>query len=225
MRTAGISGVASRCLAKANADDMAIIGTGKQALAQVAGVNAVRALKRLRVYSPTLANRQAFAEKLQQKFSMEVIVTGSVEAAVKDASIVTLVTRAQEPFLDATMLAPGCHINAVGAITPERQEFSQDIFGRARLVVVDSVDSVRRLSSEFIQQFGDDEDKWSTVKPLSSLVADNGERPADADLTLFKAMGMGLSDLAMGTEILQRAKAKGAGRKIPQPEKQALRIE
>lgn len=224
MRTAGISGVATRCLSDSEADDMAIIGTGKQALAQVAGVYAVRPLKRLRVYSPNEEKRQGFAQRVRENFSMEVLVTENVEAAVKDASIVTLVTRAREPFLSASMLASGCHVNAVGAITPERQEFTQDIFDRSQLNVVDSVDSVRRLSSEFIEQFGDDEASWSNVKPLSTIVTVDAGRPPDADLTLFKAMGMGLSDLAMGAEILERAISKGVGRPIPQPVKQPPRL-
>jgi len=222
MRTAGISGVATRCLADEHADDMAIIGTGKQALAQVAGVHAVRPLKRLRVYSPNQEKREAFASKVKENLALDVGVSESVEEAVKDVSIVTLVTRAVEPFLSSSMLSTGCHINAVGAITPERQEFTQDIFDRCDLIAVDTFDSVRRLSSEFIQQF--DTNDWSSVTPLSSLVASKSHRPTDADLTLFKAMGMGLSDLSMGTEILHRALAKGIGRKIPQPEKKPLRL-
>ena len=153
---------------------------------------------------------------------MDVEVSVSVEDAVKDASIVTLVTRAVEPFLSSFMLSAGCHINAVGALTPERQEFTQDIFDRCDLIAVDTLDSVRRLSSEFIQQF--DTNDWSSVTPLSSLVASKSNRPTDADLTLFKAMGMGLSDLAMGTEILNRAVASGVGRVVPQPEKKPLRL-
>jgi ornithine cyclodeaminase len=112
----------------------------------------------------------------------------------------------------------------VGAITPERQEFTQDVFSRCQAIAVDTLDSVRRLSSEFIQQFGDDDNKWKTVLPLSTLVAGDGKRTPDTDLSLFKAMGMGLSDLAMGTEILKRASDQGTGRKIPQPEKQPLNL-
>ena len=223
MRTAGISGVATHCLAHKSADEMAIIGTGKQALAQVAGVNAVRPLKRLRVHSPNPKNRKVFVDKVRNQFSFEVTDANSVEVAVENVPIVTLVTRATEPLLSSAMLASGCHLNAVGAITPERQEFTQDIFDRSGPIVVDSLDSVRRLSSEFIEHFGDDDDKWQAVKPLSAEVAAGSGRPASADITLFKAMGMGLSDLAMGNEILSRAHSNDVGREISQPEKKPLR--
>jgi alanine dehydrogenase len=224
MRTAGISGVATRWMAAEDAGDMALIGTGKQSLAQVAGVHAVRPLKRLRVYSPNRDNRDAFINKACKQFPFEIIGAESVAAAVDHATIVTLVTRAREPFLTADMLAPGCHINAVGAITPERQEFRQDIFGRAGLVAVDTVDSVRRLSSEFMEYYGNDDQRWNKVHPLSALVASGANRPAGTDLTLFKAMGMGLSDLSLGVEILARARTSGAGKPVPTPVKVPARL-
>lgn len=219
MRTAGVSGVATRWMSNQDAGDMALIGTGKQALAQVAGVFAVRPLQRLRVYSPNRENRTTFIAKARKQFPFEIVETDSAEDAVRGADIVTLVTRATKPFLAAAMLKRGCHINAVGAITPERQEFRQDVFGRSDIIAVDSIDSVRRLSSEFIEQFGNDDTRWSTVQSLAALVAKAAGRSRDADLTLFKAMGMGLSDLSLGVEILARARAAGVGRSIPMPVK------
>jgi ornithine cyclodeaminase len=139
----------------------------------------------------------------------------SVEEAVKDAPIITLVTRARTPVLTARMIAPGTHLNAVGAITPEREEFTQDVFDRASAIAVDMVDSVKSLSAEFQKRFGSGD--WSKVRPLSELVAAKTERPTGADITLFKAMGMGLSDLALGIEILKRVRAKGGGRAFPHP--------
>jgi len=225
MRTAGISGVATRWMSAKGSDDMALIGTGKQALAQVAGVHAVRPLKRLRVFSPNHDNCSAFVEKARKHFSFEIEQSNSVENAVSGASIVTIVTRAREPFLSASMLTPGCHVNAVGAITPERQEFNQDIFTRTGLIAVDTIDSVRRLSREFIDQFGDDDTSWNdAVKPLSALVTGNIVRPENSDISLFKAMGMGLSDIALGVEILARARTAGIDRKLTQPQKIAIRL-
>ena len=78
----------------------------------------------------------------------------SAEDAVKDAPIVTAVTRAREPIVTARMLAKGAHFNAVGAITPEREEFTQDVFGRVDLIAVDMIESVKALSAEFRKRFG-----------------------------------------------------------------------
>lgn len=219
MRTAAISGVATKYMAPESADELAVVGTGKQALPQVAAIHAVRPLSRLRVFSPDGEHRRSFAKQVAAQFDFEVSVSDSVEAAVGDASIVTLVTRATRPFLMKNMLARDAHLIAVGAIAPDREEFGQDVFDRVRHVVVDSVDSVQRLSKEFMTYFCAEESDWSQVCPLSAVVS--GKQPLDlgGDVTLFKAMGMGISDLAMGAELLKRALDSGKGRVIPQPQK------
>lgn len=216
MRTGGISGVATDRMARNDADELAIIGTGKQAMTQVAAVAAVRALKRIRVFSPTEENRRRFVARLERLFpSTRLFEARSIAEAVEDAPIVTLVTRARTPVVSASMLARGAHLNAVGAITPEREEFTQDVFERASAIAVDMVESVKSLSAEFRKRFGDGD--WSKVQPLSELVAAGSQRAKDADITLFKAMGMGLSDLALAIEVLKRVKAKGGGRAIEHP--------
>jgi alanine dehydrogenase len=216
MRTGGISGVATARMAAETADELGVIGTGKQAMTQVVAVAAVRKLKRIRVFSPNPENRRVFIAKLEKLFpSITLVESASAEEAVKNAPIVTAITRAREPIVTARMLAEGAHFNAVGAITPEREEFSQDVFSRVDLIAVDTVDSVKALSAEFRRCFGDGD--WSSVLPLSDLVAAKSTRPEGADLTLFKAMGMGLSDLALGIEILKRVRASGGGRPIPHP--------
>lgn len=216
LRTGGISGVATRWLAAPDADELAIIGTGKQALAQVAAVAAVRPLKRVRVFSPNPEHRVRFGERLRSEFTFAISEATSVRAAVEGAPIITLVTRAKQPFLGADMLAAGSHINAVGAITPERSELAADVLPRCNTVVADSVAAARKLSRELIDYYRDD---WQTVMPLSTIVAGQHSRPANADLTLFKAMGMGVSDLAIGIEVYRRAQTLGVGRRIAHPER------
>jgi alanine dehydrogenase len=150
MRTGGISGVAADWMAKADARTMAIIGTGKQALAQVAAVVAVRPIERLTVYSPNAESRAGFIARVRAEFELDIIECRSVAAATAGADIVTLVTRATAPFLEASMLETGAHINAVGAITPEREEFGQDVFARVGAAAVDSLPAVQKLSRDLM---------------------------------------------------------------------------
>ena len=207
LRTGGISGVATRYLAAADADELAIIGTGKQAFMQVAAVASVRDLNRVRVFSPNPAHRSEFVTRLQSELGCSVVAADSVAAAVDGAPIITLVTRATAPFLSAAMIAAGAHINAVGAITPDRVELADDIFPRCNRVVVDSLPSVQKLSRELIDHYGSRQD-WSTVLPLSQVVATRFARQPGTDLTLFKAMGMGLSDLSLGIEVYEAARRR-----------------
>ncbi|OWT77137.1 MULTISPECIES: ornithine cyclodeaminase family protein [unclassified Achromobacter] len=224
MRTGGTTGVATDWLAREDAQVLAMAGTGKQALSQIAAVLAVRDIRDVRVYSPTAASREAFAARIAAAFperGLRVSASASMAAACDGADVVTLATRAREPFVAAGMLARGAHLNAIGAIAPDREEFQQDVFDRTAVVAVDDLSSVQRLSREFRTRYGDD---WQAVQTLSQRIQDDVRRPADADLTLFKAMGMGLSDVALGTEILRRARKQGIGRAIPKPLKSEPRF-
>jgi alanine dehydrogenase len=221
MRTGGISGVAAKWMAREDAAVMAIAGAGKQALAQVGTMLAVRNITRLQVYSPRPESRREFAAKAKDEFGIETAACASMAEACRGAQIVTLVTRAAEPFLSAGALERGAHLNAVGAIAPDREEFAQDVFGRATLVAVDYVPGVQQLSREFMTRYAG---SWDEVKPLSALIASGRKRGVQDDVSLFKAMGMGISDLALGAELLKRARGQGAGRSIPQPKKTKPRL-
>lgn len=219
MRTAAMSAIATRWMSEDGADDLAIIGSGKQALTQAAAVAAVRRLRRIRVHSPTPAKRIAFAEKLRNAFpGTEIRVADDAAGATDGAAIITLITRAREPVITASMVARGAHVNAAGAVTNERREFSQDLFPRAALVAVDTLPATRALSAEFIDWYdGKLGGDWTPVQRISAIVAAARSRPAGTDLSLFKPMGMGISDLSLGIEIVARAQASGTGRAMAPP--------
>ena len=217
MRTGGISGLATDLMAKADAKCMAMIGAGKQSLAQIAAVAAVRSLDRVAIWSPTAERRERLAEQARAVFDLRIVAATTLEEALEAADVITLATRATTPFLTSDMLSSGVHVNAVGAITPERAEFETALIARATIIAADSPPQVRKLSHEFMEAFGDDEQAWARVLPLSSLVAGDARRPVDTDLTIFKAMGMGISDLSLGLALLNGARASGLGRKLPRP--------
>ncbi len=219
MRTGAMSAIATKWMSAREADDLAIIGSGKQALTQVAAVAAVRPLRRIRVFSPTPAKRNAFADKLRSMFpGTEIKVADDAARATDGASIITLITRAREPILSSSMVARGAHVNAAGAITKERREFSQDLFPRATLVAVDTVPGTRQLSAEFTDWYdGKCGGDWTRVQPISAIIAAGKPRPGNTDVSLFKPMGMGISDVSLGIEIVRRAEASGIGRSMPEP--------
>lgn len=218
MRTAGIAGVATRYLAKPDAEVMTLIGTGRQAMMQVAAVAAARPLKSLRVFSRTPESREKFVAEAKQKFDFDVVGIPTLEASTEGADIVTLVTRAEEPFFHANMLPKGAHLNAVGAILRPRAEFFQDVFDRADLLVCDYLPNLQIASREFIEYCEEGPGDWNSVISLSQLIAEGKGRPDGADITLFKAMGMGISDLSVAKMVYERATEKGLGQKIDAPQ-------
>src|SRR5262245_50310453 len=212
LRTGAVSGVATRVLSRRDSSRLAVIGSGKQALAQVAAVAAVRTLEQIRVFSRTPAHRDAFAEHVDElDLGCAVESADAVDLAVAEADIVTTVTRATSPLLYARMLAPGAHINAVGAVTAERRELADDIFARATVVAADSPPTARALAAEL--------SAVRNIVPLSDVVAAGDRCTRGSDLSVFKAMGVGLADLALGSEVLTRADAVGYGRPIPHPQR------
>lgn len=219
LRTAAISAVATDRMAEKGVADMAIAGAGKQALGQVAAVRAVRPIERVRVWSRSIHNANGFAARLAAAFPLAVTVHESVAELVEDVPVITLATRATTPFLAANSVAKGAHVNAVGAITPERAEFEPGLLGRAGVVAVDNVPQAKALASEFRAFYGEDDTAWSRVRALSEVVASGDGRPRDADITIFKAMGIGLADVAIGARLLVAAQAAGRGRGIPPTER------
>jgi ornithine cyclodeaminase/alanine dehydrogenase-like protein (mu-crystallin family) len=224
LRTAGASGLATQWLAAPDADDFAILGTGKQALPQVAAVLAVRPVRRIRVFGRNEERRDRFVARLSSALGVAATAAGSVADAVRGASIITVVTRATEPILSAGMVARGAHINAVGAIVPSRAEIAADVLARSTCIAVDSVPQAQKLSRELMDFFGKDPSHWQDVKSLASVVASRRARQSDDDLTLFKSLGMGISDLAVGIEIYRKVREAGKGRPIPQPQKVVPRL-
>lgn len=217
MRTSAMSGLATDLLAVPDAKVLSLAGTGKQSLAQVAAVLAVRPIELIRVWSRTAANAHAFAARVKDEFGVDTEVAATPTEALSAADVITLATRATIPFVTVALPRRGAHINAIGAITPERAEFEPDLLDRATIVAVDSVPHAREASSELRTYFGDHDEGWTRVQPLSQLVARSTRRPHDADLTVFKAMGLGLADVAIGARVLALAVAEGRGRPVPQP--------
>ncbi|MDR5835649.1 ornithine cyclodeaminase family protein [Caballeronia sp. LZ034LL] len=217
IRTSAMTAVGTRWMADRHASDMAIIGSGRQALAQIFAVNAVRPLKRLRIWSPTAEKRHAFFEKVATSLgSVQVVEATSLEDAVDGAEIVTLVTRATQPFFNARLLAPNAHLNAVGAILPHNAEFFPDVFERAGAIVVDNLVNTQKASREFIDFFGSANEGWAHVQTLPDVIRHGLDKKRDGDITLFKAMGMGISDLAVAKLAYERA-VTGHGAEIRLP--------
>jgi len=224
-RTAGVAGAATHALARADATHLAVLGTGHQALTQAGAIAAVRQINAITVWSPNLERRAAFAQSVTDALGVSTAAADSVEDACADADIVTMVTRAKAPFLSADAVSPGTHLNALGAITPERAEFEAKLLGRCDVVAVDSVEQTRKLSQEFNEFYGDSDEEWAAVKRLADFAGDEVRRPAGADVTLFKAMGVGIADVSIGLFVYQQARENriGAALSAPSPSRPRLR--
>lgn len=212
LRTGAASGVATRLLARPDAASLALIGTGKQARTQLLAVAAVRGLAQIRVYGRDGTRRAAFARELAAETGLDVAPAKSAEACVREADIVVAATNASEPVVLGEWLAPGCHVNAVGANAYARRELDEDAVRRAALVAVDDREQARVEARELIDLAAAGALDWADVAELGPLLrGDVAGRTAAGDITLYKSLGVAFEDVVFAKTIYDRAMARGVG--------------
>jgi len=215
LRTGAASGVATRYLARRDASAAAIIGTGGQARTQLEAIAAVRKLESVRVYGRDPERRKKFAEEMSQRIGAPVNPANSSSEAAQGADILCTATTASHPVVSGAALAPGVHINAIGANHAHKSELDPEAVARANVIVVDSIDQSRQEAGDLILVFKGDETRWASVKTLSDVVAGRViGRTSEAEVTLFKSNGIASWDLAVAMQVYAQAQKKGLGRNL-----------
>jgi alanine dehydrogenase len=216
IRTAAVSGVATRALAREEAGDLALLGAGVQATTHLAAMRAVRSIRRVRVWSRNRAHAQRFADGYASDGSLRVEVMPSARAAVDGADLICTTTAAREPILEGAWLAPGAHVNAVGACFAAARELDTAAVARARLIV-DRRESALAESGDFLiakaeGAFGDDHIAGELGDVLLGALAG---RQSDEQITVFDSLGLAVEDLAAAHHIYAQAIAQGGGASVP----------
>ncbi|MEZ5075922.1 MAG: ornithine cyclodeaminase family protein [Solirubrobacterales bacterium] len=215
MRTSATTGLATRVMANPDAETLALLGTGKQAFSQAQAVSCVRPIREIRLFGRRVEPRANLAARLREELGVEVSEHGDPGSAVDGASVVVAITRSAEPYLKGEWLSPGAHVNAVGAIVPARRELEAGVISRSSLVAADSVAQARDDSGELRAAVDAGSLAWDDVRDLSEIVDSPPESLREPEqITVFKALGVGLSDVALGAELLRRARAAGVGRPV-----------
>ncbi|GAB92015.1 ornithine cyclodeaminase family protein [Gordonia rhizosphera] len=205
LRTAATAAAATDAMADEQADVVGLLGTGRQAYQQVVALRAVRRIDTVRVWSPDQMRRDEFAHRIEAGLGLRVESCPDPRTAVRDAPIVTTITRAVEPFVDRAWLAHGCHVNAMGAILPTSAELLPGVIEASDLSVVDDLENAMRASRELKDALGAE---LAGVLTLGEVLEKDLRRPADAALTLFKGMGSGLSDLGVAAVVLENCRER-----------------
>ncbi|HMD37846.1 MAG TPA: ornithine cyclodeaminase family protein [Candidatus Acidoferrum sp.] len=216
LRTGAASGVATKYLARQNSRVAAIVGTGGQARTQLEAIAAVRKLELARVYGRDAGKRDKFAKEMTDRLGFPVQATASSSEAIRGADILCTATTASNPVASGADLAPGVHMNAIGANHAHKRELDDDAVKSADVIVVDSIEQSRQEAGDLIIAFGKDEICWTGVKKLSDVVAGKASgRTSDTEVTLFKSNGIASWDLAVAMKMYALAKEKGLGRELP----------
>ena len=216
LRTGAASGVATKHLARRDARLAAVIGTGGQARTQLEAMAAVRPLTEARAYGRDAARREKFCREMSERLGIPVHAAASAAEAVRGAEIVCTATTASQPVLHGADLAPGMHINAIGANHAHKRELDDEAVARAGVIVVDSLEQSRQETGDLILPFAGDEARWSAVRELPQVVAGKARgRENDAQITLFKSNGIAAWDVAVAVRVFHLAQEKKLGRELP----------
>jgi ornithine cyclodeaminase len=215
IRTAAVTAVATRVLARPDARILAILGAGTQARAHLRALARVREFERIRVYSPTEAHARSLVEQAED-MGAELSIAASAQDALADADVVVTATSSREPVLRRDWLKPGAHLNAVGASTPRARELDTATVAASALFC-DSRESLRNEAGEFRLAIAE-----GLIPGEDHVRAELGEVLAGAapgrldagELTLFRSLGLAIEDLAAAQSAVAAAVAGGLGTEV-----------
>ncbi len=207
IRTAATSALATRLLARPDSKVLAVIGTGEQAARHIEAILLVRKIGQINVWGRNEQRTRKFVESTCQKYKLPVESMSSAEAAVKGADIICTVTAAKEPVILGAWIAPGTHINAVGACTPAARELDTAAVLKASLFT-DSRESLLHEAGDFLipkieGNISDD----SILGELGEVLmgAKPGRRHGQ-EITIFKSLGIAVQDIYSAWYIYEKLK-------------------
>jgi ornithine cyclodeaminase/alanine dehydrogenase-like protein (mu-crystallin family) len=209
IRTAAVSAVATRALARRDAERVAILGAGAQARGHVHALRAVLGDPEIRIW----ARNQEAAERLAGEVGAT--VSPSVDAALFGAEVVCTTTAATEPIVEKRWLARGAHVNAVGSCFPTTRELDTETVAHASFFT-DRRESCLNEAGDYILAAAE-----GAVGP-EHIKAELGEvlagmhpgREHDDELTVFESLGIAVEDLASAELVVRRAREQGVGAEV-----------
>lgn len=212
IRTAAVSAVATRLLAREDAEQLAIIGAGVQARTHLTALAAVRPIKHARVACRNFEHAEELAREVQPQFSFPVEPVRTNEEAVRDADLIVTATSSFEPVINRDWISPGAHVNAIGTHSPNSREIDSATMATAR-IFTDRRESALNEAGDYLLAA-----KEGLVSP-ESIIGEIGElligtktgRTSATEITLFKSLGLAIEDVACADYLYRKAQGQNAG--------------
>ncbi|MEX0725175.1 MAG: ornithine cyclodeaminase family protein [Planctomycetaceae bacterium] len=215
LRTGAASGVATEYMSRADSRLVGIFGAGKQAETQLEAVCAVRKIEHVTVHSRNPERRDLFADRMSEKLGVTVEGVSSPSQAAGEKDIVICATSSKIPLFDGNDLDEGTHLNVVGSNFWQKAEIDVTTVRRSDVIVCDSKAQCQIEAGDFRQAIEEGAIDWQLMHELAEIVSERKPGRATADqITLFKSVGLAIEDLALGQEILKRARQQGRGREL-----------
>jgi len=201
LRTGAASGIATKYLARTDAETVAVFGCGAQGRTQLEAVCAVRPVKMAMVFDIDPVASEQFKSELSQKLGIEIVIETD-KNALKEADIICTATNSESPLFGKEDIKDGVHINAIGSYKPNMQEIDPEILKNSK-IYVDSSKAVLSESGDFIKPISD---RLITSDCIHAEIGDliigkkTGRQSPD-EITVFKSVGLAVQDLYIANEV------------------------
>jgi ornithine cyclodeaminase/alanine dehydrogenase len=218
IRTGAVTGVAQRAISGGHFDrEIGVIGSGLEARTNLEAIAAVSDLESVKVFSPRAERRETFAARMSERLGVEVrAVDSPAEAADSPSVLVATNTGIGSGILalESEWVRSPCHISAIGSTMPRLREVEGAAFGRADLVVLDTLDAVEESGDLLEAEAGGHLDR-SKLRGLAEFFTADGPAPNDgAQTTVFKSVGTALQDLVAAKAVFEVARERGFGQEV-----------
>lgn len=211
LRTAAVSAVSVRYLARTDASRLGILGSGVQARGHIAFLPLVRAFRRITVWSPNADHVRGLVSEVGNSAR----AAASAEEVVRDADVVVLATSSPAPVIEDAWVQPGTHIVSLGACIPTQREMDPALVARSRLVP-DSRAAALKESGDVVQGIREGRFTEDHLQAeLGNLAAKHLGRTSSQEITIFKSLGMAVEDLVAAHVAYRKARASGRGTDLP----------
>jgi ornithine cyclodeaminase/alanine dehydrogenase-like protein (mu-crystallin family) len=212
IRTAAVSGVATRVLARDDAGDLGILGSGVQARSHLEAMAAVRPLRRVRVFSPHAPRLASFVSWALERLGITVEPKSSPQEVVVGADLICTTTASRTPVVQGEWVEPGAHINAVGSSIPTARELDSAAVALGRLFV-DRRESAINEAGDYLIPLGEGAIGAGHIQGELGDVLTGAVpgRTGGSEITIFKSLGIAVEDLASAHHVLRKAEARDIG--------------
>lgn len=215
VRTGAVGGVATKYLAREDAQTVTVFGAGVQARAQLEAVCAVRNIRQALVIDPKPDAVARFVAEMTDQLNIDMTGTDNIQAAVEAADILVTATSAHEPIFDGHWLRPGVHINGIGSHAPGWRELDTMTVQRARIVADQRVACLAEAGDLLIPLKEGAIQESAIYAELGDVITGNKPgRETSAEITLFKSVGLAIQDVAVAALAFQRALIAGIGQEL-----------
>ncbi len=215
LRTAAAAAVAAQALARRESRIVGLVGCGAQADAQLLALAEVFRLVQANVWGHTAGEAQRFCARMRRRLpGISYRPCGSVKRCAQEADLLVTVTPSRHPVVRREWLRPGVHINAIGADAPGKQELDPGILRQAIVVVDDREQAMHAGEINVPISRGQFMPQRIHGTLGEVLLGRRRGRRSPGDITVFDSTGLAIHDVALGAEIVRRARRRGVGRRV-----------